>query len=186
MGRAYAIRHLDVKNLPPSLWFKLGREHRVSTWLQRAFNSLLSSPMREMSDVDCQRIGLEGLAVLIRARDWINYHRVGISLIPPAIPEQGPSSCPSHDQCLKVWRDTWIKAISPEILNPVTPLLLSTIPDRVRNMRHGGMSRTCKAEAVLRVMASDSLQVETALREKAMQKIHDIYNVVYQANGEEP
>jgi hypothetical protein len=177
VGRRYAILHLDLKNLSPSLWVKLGREYCVSSWLQRGLNALLSSPMREFSDEDCERIGLPSLAVLVRTRDWINYHRVGISMVPPAISELGSGSCSSHSHCVRVWRDTWLKLVAPEILNPVSPMTLSTIPDRVRGMRHGGMDPACKNEAMLGLIRLDCFEVERVLRDKAIQRIHDTYLV---------
>jgi hypothetical protein len=177
IGRNHAIRHLNDLGLASSRWIELGCDYQVSAWLKRGFDVLLDIPLKDLLDEDLDRLGMAALKVVIKAYSLLDYQRRRIALVPPPISTVGGLTCLSHSQCVKVWREVWIRTVGPLILHPLQPLPLSKVINHIRTLSHPGMDSSCKSDALSQLETSGTFQAEVLMKEKVITKIHESYGL---------
>ncbi|KAJ7023663.1 hypothetical protein C8F04DRAFT_876358, partial [Mycena alexandri] len=68
-GKTYAIHNLENIPLPPSRRLQLAGQFNISHWVHPAVKSILSRKLTELTREDLACIGLDVLAILVKAKD---------------------------------------------------------------------------------------------------------------------
>lgn len=177
LGEEYATQHLSKLDRPATSWFKLGRKHRVASWLERGLQSLFEVKLGKLTDEDFHRLGMDAMPIFIRKRDKLNYERRQIASVLVPIEENPSGGCVSHLTCIQGWHGVWVNKVSREIINPVNPLPFELIGVRMETETKTVMNQVCRIEALARLKAMPVIQFEKKIFREAVNELCALYGI---------
>lgn len=178
LGESHAIRHLNGQDLSACTWFELGRKHRISAWLKRGLDVIFRRPFKDFTNDDLHCIGMEGLGVILRERDELDRERRRLALVLPPVSLIPSGGCSNHNACVHVWHATWVNKISPEIVNPLSPIPSNQIITKMEGERYSGMHQSCRSTALEHIRSLPLGEMDGKYLSRARESLYASYNIV--------
>jgi hypothetical protein len=180
-GISFAVHELEHLSLRPSRMLQLAHKFSIEPWVAPNLQSLIRTPIVEITAGDAGQLGPKVLLVIAKAREALEKERKLISAYPPKLPSSWPSCwCASHSVCEKIWVEVWWKTVARSLLHPRDPHPLSEIVSLLERTPHPGMNSECKQD-LIGYMASDigsrPFQAEEKICESAILAVRQYYSM---------
>jgi hypothetical protein len=116
-GCSHAIRHLPKHpEFTPVLQLQLARQFDIMAWVDPAFRELVARPLKTITAVDAEQIGLIAYHTLVQTQGELREHALSIAFNPP--PVIIGWACPNENACEKAWDWAWWGGFARHLLHP--------------------------------------------------------------------
>ena len=171
-GEDFALRRLMAiePSVPSALRLRLARVYQIENWLKPALRRIVFAPLKMLSDDDLAWLGYETYVFIARVKEEYDSLRRRLAFTAPPIPWSPRNGCTSHDVCLKVWREIWIRRIGERLLHPIEMCALGLgweLKDAIEELDVSGMTPACGNLAKSSAAASPGLKADDALIQEA-------------------
>lgn len=121
-GWCWALYHLQQMQhgIRPAFQLRLAHLHKIHEWIRPALAHLARTPLKSLTEEDCQLLGYKTVYFIARVREGLDNLRKTLAVIPPDIENKQSARCSpeQHVVCMQVWTDAWLKKITCKLVHP--------------------------------------------------------------------
>jgi hypothetical protein len=127
----------------PAELIKISHEFNTQLLFQNAFERLVKTPLRNLSNDHIHMLGFDNFITLVRLKEAAEEHQHLVACEPPLI-EAHHDSCTDNMLCSDDWYAVWWNIMGRSLLDARNPLLWDEAVKRLEKAEFGEMGDECK------------------------------------------